>query len=54
MITHSHRRSPQFLLGFHPFTGVVLQLIGGAEPPLAPPLVYATGHTYNLRDALRM
>ena len=37
MITHSHRRPPQFLLGFHPFTGVVLQLIGGAELPLAPP-----------------
>ena len=24
MIRHSHRRPPQFLLGFHPFTGVVL------------------------------
>ena len=34
-ITHSHRPPPQFLLGFHLFTGVVLQVIGGkAEPPL--------------------
>ena len=38
MIIHRHRRPPQFLLGFHPFTGSFSSLEGGgAKPPLAPP-----------------
>ena len=46
---------PQFLLGFHLFTEVVLQLTGGAEPPPPlppPPLVYATGNNVHSDWAL--
>ena len=44
---------PQFLLGFHLFTGVVLQLIGGAEPPFVcatdkKACIYNQRQSYNI------